>query len=355
MTRFRFNLMVLSCIALTSATLQAADLDTVFKRGESRGFAGQITSITKTEVVVTQKVGNKEEKIPANEIVKVEFQGEPPVLNLARSNENSGRLNDAMAGYQEAFAAGGSENLKAEINFLMARTLAKMAQADPAQAPVAIEKLNAISNAGRDHYRFYPVQQLLGETALLVHDHPNAESAFDRLQQAPWLDMQMAGKNGTARSLLDQKKVDEAKAIFDSVATSKATSPSEKYRLLEAMLGQAQCLQLKNDSAQATDVLQKVVAEATANDSRVLAQSYLQLGNVLSLDVQKNKEALLAFLHVDVIPSLAAESDLHAEALYNLAKLWPAVGQPARGAEASARLQQDYPTSEWAKKLGEAQ
>ncbi|SFI44107.1 hypothetical protein SAMN05421753_10910 [Planctomicrobium piriforme] len=340
---------------VAASSVHAADLDTVFRRGDTKGFSGQLTTISKTEVVVTQKVGNKEEHIPANEISKVEFQGEPPMLNLARGNEAAGRLQEAMAGYQEAIAAGGSDNVKAEVNFLLARTLAKLAQSDPTKAAAAIEKLNGLTNSNRDHYRYYPVQQLLAETALLVHDHVTAESAFDRLSQAPWLDYQMAGKNGTARTLIDQKKVAEAKAIFDELAAAKAASPTEKNAQLEAMLGQAECLQMQNEVGLATEVLQKVVNLATAEDPRVLAQTYLQLGNAYLTDGQKNKDALLAFLHVDVIPTLAAQADLHAEALYQLSKLWPAVGQPARGAEASAKLQQEYPESEWAKKLAAGQ
>ncbi len=349
-----FSAMV-AALVLGVSSASAADLDTVYRPGDTKGFAGQMTGVTRTDVTITQKVGNKEEKIPANEIARIEFQGEPPTLNLARSNENAGRLADAMAGYQEALGATSNDNVKAEINFLMARTLAKMAQADPSKAAAAIEKLNSLANSSRDHYRFYPSQLLLGETALLIHDHVTAQTAFDRVQQAPWNDYKMISKNGLARTLIDQKKPDEAKPLFDSVASAKGTTPTEKAAILEAMLGQAECLQAKGQGPQAAEILQKVVAEATAADHRILAQAYLQLGSIYSADSQKNKEALLAYLHVDVIPSLAAESDLHAEALYNLAKLWPSVGQPGRGAEASAKLQSDYPSSEWTKKLGEGE
>jgi len=333
----------------------AAELDTVFRQGETKGFSGQITTVSKTEVVVTQKVGNREEHFPANEIGRVEFQGEPPILNIARGNENAGRLADAMAGYQEAVAAGGNENMKAEMNFLLARTLAKMAQADPSKAPAAIEKLNGFITANRDHYRLYPALQILAETALLIHDHVAAESAFDRLSQAPWLDYQMLGKNGIARTRLDQNKVDEALSMFDQVAADKAKTPSEKTAQLEAIIGQAECQQRQSKNEQAISTLEKVIGLATADDNRILAQAYLQLGQAYAADPQNNKEAVLAYLHVDVIPPLAAQSDLHAEALYQLAKLWPAIGQPARGAEASSKLQQDYPSSEWAKKLAEGQ
>jgi hypothetical protein len=348
-------LALMSVLLLAPQVLQGADIDTVFRLNDPKGFSGQITTVSKTEVVVTQKVGNKEEHFPANEIGRVDFQGEPPVLGLARSNENSGNLAGAISGYEEALGAVGSgnANLKGEIEFLIARTLARMAQADASKTAAAIEKLNAFVNSHRDHYRFFPAQLLLAETALAANQATAADAAFDRLTQSPWPEYQMEGKIGMGRTLLAQNKVQDAKTIFDDVVNAKATTPAEKGRRLEAMLGQAECLQREKKADDATTVLQKVVDEATADDVRLLAQAYLQLGNAYSADGQHAKDAVLAYLHVDVIPSLAANSDIRAEALFNLSKLWPVIGQPARGAEASAKLQQEYPESQWTKKLAE--
>lgn len=339
-----------------SSVLMAADIDTVYRKGDSKGVGGQFTTISKNEIVVTQKVGNKEEHIPANEIGRVEFQGEPPVLGLARSNENGGRLAEALAGYEEAFnAAGTNANLKAEVTFLIARTLAKMGQADATKLPVAIAKLNEFVNGNRDHYRFYQAELLLAEAALAANDPVTADTAFERVTQAPWPDYQMTGKIGGARTLLAQDKVADAQAIFDQVAAAKVSTPAEKACQLAAMLGQGECLQRQNKHEQAADILEKVVSQASADETRLLAQAYLQLGRCYEGDAQHLKDAVLAYLHVDVIPSLAVQSDLHAEALFHLSKLWPSIGQPARGAEASAKLQQEYPESPWTKKLAEGQ
>lgn len=335
----------------------AADVDMVYRRNDTKGFGGQITTANKTEVVVTQKVGNKEERFPANDIERVEYQNEPAVLGIVRGHIASGHFTEALTGCQEAMtaAASGNQNLKGEIDYLAIRALAKLAQADPAKIPPTIEKINAFNNTYRDHYRFFPVQQLLGETALLSKDIVTADSAFSRLKETPWPEYQLIGKAGIARTLLAQDKTAEAKTLFDEVAAAPAKTPAEKTSQMEGMLGQAKCLEKLNQVDQATTVLKRIVETATADDTRLLAQTYLQLGNSYSLDGNHPKEAVLAYLHVDVIPNLATQADLHAEALYNLSKLWPVIGQPARGAEASAKLQQDYPESEWTKKLAEGQ
>lgn len=342
---------LLVCLSATIAF--SADIDTVFRKNDPKGFGGQITKVSKTEVVVTQKVGNKEEHFPANEIGRVEYQNEPPVLSLVRGNLTSGHYAEVLTGCQEASAAaeGGNQNLRGEIDYLSIQALARLALADAEKIAPALEKMTAFVNTYRDHYRFFPVQLIMAETALLKKDAIVADSAFRRLQETPWLEYQLIGKAGVARTLLLENKVAEAKTLFDEVATAAATTPAEKTCQMEGMLGQARCLEKMNQIDQSIEVLKKIVNDATADDNRLLAQTYLQLGNTYSLDGQRAKDAVLAYLHVDVIPALATQADVHAEALFNLSKLWPAIGQPARGAEASAKLQQEYPGSEWTKKL----
>lgn len=345
-----FTIAVLTLLTATSAL--AADVDTVYRKNESRGFGGQITTANKTEVVVTQRVGNRSETFPANQIERVEFTNEPAVLGLARGNVATGQWQDALKNLQDGLnASGNNQNLKGEIDYLSCYVLVQMAQRDPALVPEALEKIKAFLNTYRDHYRVYPVQKLWGETALLAANADDAETAFLRLKEAPWAEYQLAAKAGIARSLLLQNKMNEAKALFDEVASFATSTPAERSCQLEGMLGQAECLIQMNQVDEATTVLQKVVDEASASDTRLLAQSYLQLGDAYSLDGQRAKEAVLAYLRVDVIPNMAAHADLHAEALFRLSKLWPAIGQPARGADAAARLEQSYPDSTWAKQL----
>lgn len=341
-------------LAASASVLSAAEIDTVYRKSDGKAVGGEITAVSKTEVVVTQKVGNKEEHIPANDIRSVEWKGEPIGLGLARSNQRSGNLSEALEGYQQALneSAGASKNLRGSIEYLIAEASVQVAKADSSQIPVAIQKLKAYLESNRDHYRYYDAQMLLAEMALASKDTLTAETSFALLEQAPWADYQLAGRNGQGYSKLAQGDASGAKAIFDQVAAANTTTPAETARKLDGMLGQADCLAQQSNFPEAIKILNQVVDQATAEDTRVLARAYLKQGDCLAADGQQLKPAVVAYLHVDVIPSLAAHSDLHAEALYQLAKLWPAVGQPARAAEASAKLETEYPNSEWTKKLG---
>ncbi len=347
------NWLSAACLAVVLSPSLAFSIDSVTRRGAERPVGGEIKTITRTEIVVFQKVGNKEETIPANEILAVDWDGEPAEFGPARGHEEAGNYTLAMEQFAAAAEAakGGDAKVRADIDFFIARTAAKMAIADPDQAPVAVEKLKAFVAGQRDNFRFFEAQSLLAEVALRTNDAPAADSAFNSLTQSPWPDTQMAGKNGLARVLLAQNNVTGAKTAFDEVVALDAKTPAELTRRLQAMLGQARCMQLQMQHADAIKILEQVIEQANPEETRTLAEAYLRQGDSLAALGQNAKDAVMAYLHVDVIPDLAAEGDLHAEALYQLSKLWGTVGKAAQGAEASAKLEQLYPKSEWAKKL----
>ena len=77
----------LLCFAIVSRASFA--LDTVTRRSTDKRAAGEITEVTQTEVVVNPKVGSPQ-TVPANDIDRIEWDGEPAVLKLARSKSGSG-------------------------------------------------------------------------------------------------------------------------------------------------------------------------------------------------------------------------------------------------------------------------
>ncbi len=46
----------------------------------------------------------------------------------------------------------------------------------------------------------------------------------------------------------------------------------------------------------------------------------------------------------------SSQTEPHAEALYNLSKLWEKVGDPLKATDAKSRLAKLYPTSPWLSK-----
>ncbi len=352
---FPLNRPVFAAAVCLAATSQALAIDTVTRKSTDKAAAGKITSVTRTEIVVTPAVGQPT-TVPVNDVVDVDWEAAPPSLKLGRSQEAGGQFDLALKSYQQASTENTSNeaNLRAEITFSIARVKAKQALADPDLTADAISELKAFTEANRDHYRFFEAQLLLGEVALAANDLVTADAAFTAVSKAPWTDHQMAAKIGQARIMLERDDIAGAKAAFDEVAAANAVDPIEMSRKLEAMLGQGKCLQAQSQHAEAVQILNDVVKQSSDNDTRLQAEAYVRQGESFAALGDQPKQAVMAYLHVDVVPSLARHSDFHAEALYQLAQLWPTVGQPARAAEAAARLEQQYPNSEWTQRLSGA-
>jgi hypothetical protein len=116
---------------------------------------------------------------------------------------------------------------------------------------------------------------------------------------------------------------------------------------MAAMLGKASAIAGEGKPDEAAAAIDAVIAKADADDGELHARAYNAKGNAL-LAAGKKKEALLAFLHVDLLFSSYPEQ--HAEALSNLATLWKEVDQGERANKAAAALRQQYPSSRWVKK-----
>jgi tetratricopeptide (TPR) repeat protein len=348
---------LLSVLALTLfATEPAAAVDTVTRRSTEKPAVGEITTVSRTEIVVSPKIGSPT-TVPANDIIDVDWEAAPPSLKLGRSQESSGQFDLALKSYQQAVTENQSSNanVRGEIEFSLARITAKVALGDPTKLADATANLTAFTEKHRDHYRYYEAQSLLGDLALAGNDAGAAEAVFDVLLTAPWADYQMAGHIGKGRILFSRDDINGAKQAFDAVALQAPKTPAETSRKLEAMLGQAKCLQKQQQHAEAVQVLDQVVKETAVNDTRLQAEAYVRQGESYAAMRDKTKEAIRSYLFVDVVSALAQQTDFHAEALYHLAQLWPIAGHQERGIEASARLEQIYPNSTWARKLSGAQ
>ena len=327
-------------------------LDVVYRKSTEKPTQGTITRITRDGITVTPKLG-KPTTVPTNDIENVRWDGEPAKLNLARSDEKSGRIEKALETYRDVLKqiAPNKSNLKRDVEFLIARATAKLALVDPSKRQEAIQLLQSFLKRAGESFRYYEAVGLLGKLYLAEKEFAKAKESFEQLSRAPWPDYKMAARSAMAHILLAQGKVSEALAAFDEVLRTKAQTPLEKQRRWEAMLGKAHCLVQQKKYEQALKILQDVIREAPAENSRIQAEAYVRQGDCLQA-MGKAKEAVLAYLHVPVL--FPSESELHAEALYHLSRLWNAVERPERAADARAELESKYPDSPWTKRLTQA-
>ncbi len=337
------SLILLAGMSILTAS-NATAADTIYQYDGSSPLLGDISGYTKTEL--TLKRGASDVKIPANEIERVRWEGEPPQLNIARNQEQNGNYAAALEEYKKAESSA-SPNLKKSLQYMTARATARSAKSNPAVLDNAIKLLDDFVKANGDHFSYYPAMKLLGESYLAKKDYVAANSAFGTVERSPWKDYQMDAKNMKARVLLAQGNTKGALAAFETVAKMDGKTPSELASKHAAQLGSAICLEKDGKPQDAIKVLDEIIKNVSSQQSSLLAEAYLKKGDCYQA-LGESKEALIAYLHVDVL--FSSEPAVHAEALYNLSTLWGKVQKPERGAEARAVLQQQYPDSEWTQK-----
>ena len=105
---------------------------------------------------------------------------------------------------------------------------------------------------------------------------------------------------------------------------------------------------MQGDVANARPIVDKIIADENADNTRLFAYAYNALGQC-HLQAKEFKPAALAFLHTELL--FPSEADPHAEALYNLAMIWPKLEQTDRANRARAMLKSRYRNTIWAPKL----
>jgi tetratricopeptide (TPR) repeat protein len=322
-------------------------------RKRDKPLSGEVSGVSKTEVTIKVKTPKEDTiKVPANEIQSIAWTGDTPDAGVARSDENAGRYQKAIEGYQKAMQSSKATNAfaKADLEFGIARASAKLALGEPSKIDDAVGKLEDFRKKQSDNYRFYEAVSYLGQLYAAKNELIKAKLAFDVLAKAPWKESQMAARIASGRLLLKENKLDEAAAEYEAVVGTKPEGPVEESQWQEAVLGKSRILIAQKKYEDGLKLLEEVIKNAAADDSKVNAEAFLRKGDCLR-EKGDDKDALLAYLHVDVL--FASEKPQHAEALFRLAQLWDRVGNKARGDEARDRLRSDYDYTEWAKQLKE--
>lgn len=342
-------LRILSCAVVLAVAANAALAQGVMRKTGNKMESGDVTEMSATEVTLKPTNNRPIEKIPANDVLFIVWKNEPAEVNLARSDEKGGRYQKAIDGYVAAagkVSGNDTKDLKTELEWAQVRANAKQATTDPSRADDALAKLAAFRKANPAHYSFHQVAKLTGEVAMAKGDAAAARTAYDELAKSPWKDYQLVADIANGRLLQQEGKLDEAVSAYDKVITG-ATEAEEAQRQ-EALLGKARVLTAQSKFPEATTILDEVLTKSSPEETGLQAEAYVRQGDCLQAQ-GKTKEALLAYLHVDVL--FESESALHAEALYHLSRLWLKDGKVERADETRARLETNYPTSEWTQKL----
>jgi len=308
---------------------------------------GKIKSITSVEVVIS--VNGRDRKVPANELANVSFASEPDSLAKARRSVDVGQYENAI---QEL---GGidkddlrDERVKHDVMFYQALAHAQMALAGASDLRAAGKMMNQFKKSAANSHHYYEAIDVMGRLAMSMGQYKAATNYFADLSGAPWKDYQLKASILRAESLAWQKKYDEALEQYGKAVASNVEGPTAEHQKSLAGIGMAICLAETGKPDEGKETLFEILKNTGPRDVELNAKAYNALGKCY-LQQKNTKQALLAFLHTDLL--YRGQRDAHAEALFHLTQLWEQVEKSDRAREARNTLKSTYASSVWAKQI----
>ncbi len=311
---------------------------------------GTIEKMTPQEVSVTRPGGGVE-KIAVNEIESIGFDAEPPQMNAARTAAHGGRYEDVLKTLEKLAdnADTLSPNVKQDVQYFQAYATARLALTGSGDVRVAGQQMRDFVQKNASSYHLLEAHELLGDLLTALDKHDAAQQQYETVEKgAPWNDVKMRARIAKAHALRSQGKSDLALKEFESalgLVTGEKT-PAVEVQRQAATLGKAACLADAKQYDEAVTLVESIIATADPEQAELHARAFNTLGTCLK-KAGKNKAAVNAFLHVDLLYPTIPQS--HAEALKNLVELFPTIGDPQRAVQAQETLKTRYPNSQWAK------
>lgn len=335
----------LPCLLLLSSAAISYSQDRVFPKRDAVA-SGKIVEITPASIKIN--VRGKDQTYEIQDVRKVSFDGEPNGLDRARESTLQGQFDQALDEVKK-IALDDIKNplIKQDIEFYRFYNEGKLALAGSGDRKAASDGLLAVANANPKTHHLYAIGELLGELTLAAGQPAQAARYFNILLTAPATETKNLGEYRMGEVELALSKTEEARTRFARLASANSTSPEMARLKSLAEVDLAVCDNLSGKSQEALTKLDALVQKYDSTDQALFARINNARGACYST-LGKTNQALYSYLQTDLL--FFTDAEAHAEALYHLSQLWPKVGEPARAAEAKARLRSLYASSLWANK-----
>ena len=299
---------------------------------------GAVQSESPAEVVV--KLGANSINVPTDQIVSIRYDGQPASLALAESNESGGQLAKAADLYKKAAAEASSKPfIEQAAKYKHAEVTADIALGDPAKAAEAVALLDAFVKENATSRHVGPALESLARLQLQKGDYAATDKSIAALAKLP----SGADRSAVLRAKVLGRKGDHAGAVAELDKLIKS-APDGSVRQREAKLAKAESLAGLKKYPEAEADARAVIKALPPEDVAAQSAAYNTLGDCLRA-AGRPKDALLAFLHTDVLYS--KDKEQHPRALAAIAQLWRELKNDGRADEVMQKLRQEYPQSPW--------
>ncbi len=331
-----------SLLTVQQATAQTADQ---IQMTTGARLDGQVTAATPTEVTID--VRGSKRAVAVNEIKHVIFADDPAELRAGRARILVGKYESGLADLKKVNPAEVQrEIVRRDLQFYLAYSAGKVALSIGGDKAAATKSMLAFVRAAPTSHHFFQAAELLGDLSVAQGDFGEAIKYYGAISsKAPWPEYKMAAMMAEARALISQGDFAAAQQKYETVAAAKSETKQAKRQILFAQVGRARCLAETGSVDEAITMIEDIIDKDDASDTELFGRAYNALGDCL-LKADKPKDALMAYLHVDVL--FYSDPEIHAEALYHLTQLWEQVKNNDRSIAARKLLDQRYGGSIWA-------
>lgn len=299
----------------------------------------------------SEKTAPDENPIPTERVLWTQYQDAPLALGAVRVEIEVGNYEEALQKLNDIQEDEINREkyplVAAEYDWYKASAALRLALIAPDSADIV-----AAGNATRLFIKNYPESYHYYDACLLLADASyqrsaaakkeekasllkSANGAYGQLTKAASPELQTRGKLGLARVALDSGSLDEALNLFTEAAEQKEFV----VEYSEAQIGVARTTARMGDPDRAAEILTALLKE-TPNDSTLRqARIYNALGDVCA-DAERTQEAVVAYLHVDLLyPAARAE---RVYALKALVTAWRKLNRDDRAQETIERLKNRF-------------
>lgn len=334
------NLFLALITTFAIGSVAFAQLDTV--QLENKTQKCKIIKMTATELTVEDR--GVEDVIPVNKIKSIAFNREPAQFVKARANIESGSNEDALELLTEDVrgTVGDSKVLNQEMDYLIARAKANIALGGGAiSKPEAAKVCEEFVTKYPNNYHFFDACEMTGDLYVSINTEASLKKAaalYQKLNSAPWNDVKMRSLAAMGKIFLAQNNVANAQKAYAAILKMEDKSTAGERQKLLAKMGLAKCKALSGNTKEAIKDVEAILQNAPPEDFAINALGYNTLG-IAYMAGGQDKDALVAFLQVDLLYSRDVQS--HIEALKNLRSLWKKNEETTRAQRCAAKLR-DY-------------
>ena len=309
---------------------------------------GEVVETTAFKVVVAE--GGSRKEVPASKVEKVVFSGEPRTLVRAKDYFDEQRWDDCLKSIAKLEKVPDSKFIKQKIAFIKAYAGASKAlRGDTGYSIAAAQnELGNFVKQNRTSYSLVKAIDLYGQLLMADGKTAEAQKEFNKLTKSKWEKYIARGHFFEGETMIHREKFDEAKQSYLSLKKIPVTGEDTKQFHLLADCQLAKINAIQGNPQQGIETLLKIIQEENPDNTKLFAVAYNALGTCY-LNNRQTKKACRAFLHTELL--FASESGSHAEALYNLTRIWPELKETDRANRAREMLTSRYRNTIWASKL----